>query len=215
MTDWGGLSTKEVSADLKGGIIDTSALRVAPATPANPLATFADVLAAIGGVPIFTKKATLTKADGSFTLGDTAGAYVDFPGVKDLALTVTVPGADALVLISGNGGHATSNPAAMGVSVAHQIGAGAFVDVITGTEGDGLGAFGLALSGLAMQFHQGGGINAGGGTLTAMVVIPALVVGSHTFRLRASVDDGGFPVGQVGRFYASVPNPFRMIVLHK
>lgn len=151
---------------------------------------------------VFSQVVSLNKTDGSFFIGPTGGAYADFPGLNSVVFTPG-PGGSAVVFISGNGASAVSNPGSFTVNFALDG-----VDHVTGAEGDGVAAF-TTVQGLAMQLHQGCGINGGGGSMTAVVPLTGLTVAPHTIKLRASATGlwGG-------RYYCSTATPFRLMVMY-
>jgi hypothetical protein len=170
----------------------------------------ADIVASasviVGGIA-FTKIASFVKTDGDFSLIGLFSAFVDFPGLNSLAFTPTVAGSDALVIIAGNLATQVSNPQAASVNLALDG-----IDEVTGTTPNGVGAFGVPIAGLAMQLHQGCGINAGGGSVVAIRRLTGLTAALHTLKLRGTCD--GF-AGGVARFYADAAVPFTMIVLYR
>jgi hypothetical protein len=150
----------------------------------------------------FSQVTSLDKTDGSFTSGSTGGAYVDFPGLNSVVFTPG-SGGEALVFISGSGATPVSNPGSQAVNIAVDG-----VDHVTGSEGDGIAAF-TSVQGLAMNLHQGCGINGGGGGMAAIVRLTGLSAGPHTLKLRYAVAG---PFG--GRYYCSPSSPFRLMVMH-
>ena len=102
MTDFGGLSVKEMSQDLKNALLDVLMQRTAMPNAANPLATIQDVLnlgggggGGGGGVGAKLEHASLAKVDADFAAP--AGPLVDVPGTT---LNFIVPAGQSIVVVA-------------------------------------------------------------------------------------------------------------------
>jgi hypothetical protein len=103
MVDWGGLSTKELSQDVKDAILDVLGVRLIAASQTNPLATIEDVLGLGGGgggggpagAGSQLEHASITKVDSDFST--TSLVAVDVTGAT---LAFELPVGQTVILVA-------------------------------------------------------------------------------------------------------------------